>query len=173
MSVVVDDIDMRITHVIRGADHISNTPKQVLLYRALGAEIPIFAHVPLILGADKSRLSKRHGATDVNMYRTEGFLPEAFGAVHVDVGGAVALGKAGFIGAENQRDVRKDRNLRSQRAIKQYLLGSVGDVVGAANHVGDAHVDVVDHHAHLLHGLAEVVVTFTGADQHEVLDFVV
>jgi len=78
MSVVVDDMDMRITHVIRGADHISNTPKQVLLYRALGAAIPIFAHVPLILGADKSRLSKRHGATDVNMYRTEGFLPEAF-----------------------------------------------------------------------------------------------
>jgi glutamyl-tRNA synthetase len=78
MSAVVDDIDMRITHVIRGADHISNTPKQVLLYRALGAEIPLFAHLPLILGADKSRLSKRHGATDVNMYRTEGFLPEAF-----------------------------------------------------------------------------------------------
>jgi glutamyl-tRNA synthetase len=78
MSVVADDIDMRITHVIRGADHISNTPKQVLLYRALGAEPPIFAHVPLILGADKSRLSKRHGATDVNLYRREGFLPEAF-----------------------------------------------------------------------------------------------
>jgi glutamyl-tRNA synthetase len=78
MSAVVDDVDMRITQVIRGADHISNTPKQVLLYRALGAEIPIFAHLPLILGADKSRLSKRHGATDVNMYRSEGFLPEAF-----------------------------------------------------------------------------------------------
>ena len=78
MSVVVDDIDMRITHVIRGADHLSNTPKQVLLYRAMKAEPPIFAHLPLILGADKSRLSKRHGATDVNMYRTEGFLPEAF-----------------------------------------------------------------------------------------------
>jgi glutamyl-tRNA synthetase len=78
LGAVVDDIDMRITHVIRGADHISNTPKQVLLYRALGAEPPVFAHVPLILGADKSRLSKRHGATDVNMYRTEGFLPEAF-----------------------------------------------------------------------------------------------
>jgi glutamyl-tRNA synthetase len=78
MSVVVDDIDMRITHVIRGADHISNTPKQVLLYRALGAAVPVFAHLPLILGADKSRLSKRHGATDVNMYRAEGFLPEAF-----------------------------------------------------------------------------------------------
>jgi glutamyl-tRNA synthetase len=78
MSVVVDDIDMRITHVIRGADHVSNTPKQVLLYRALGVEPPVFAHVPLILGPDKSRLSKRHGATDVNMYRREGFLPEAF-----------------------------------------------------------------------------------------------
>jgi len=78
LSVVVDDIEMRITHVIRGADHLSNTPKQVLLYRALGAEPPVFAHVPLILGADKSRLSKRHGATDVNMYRSEGFLPEAF-----------------------------------------------------------------------------------------------
>jgi glutamyl-tRNA synthetase len=78
LGVVVDDIDMRITHVIRGADHISNTPKQVLLYRALGVEPPIFAHVPLILGPDKSRLSKRHGATDVNMYRAEGFLPEAF-----------------------------------------------------------------------------------------------
>jgi glutamyl-tRNA synthetase len=78
MSVVVDDIDMRITHVIRGADHISNTPKQVLLYRAMGAPEPVFAHVPLILGADKSRLSKRHGATDVNLYRNEGFLPEAF-----------------------------------------------------------------------------------------------
>lgn len=78
LSVVVDDIDMRITHVIRGADHLSNTPKQVLLYRALGAEPPVFAHLPLILGSDKSRLSKRHGATDVNMYRAEGFLPEAF-----------------------------------------------------------------------------------------------
>src|SRR6266851_1535509 len=78
LGVLVDDIDMRITHVIRCADHISNTPKQVLLYRALGAEPQVFAHVPLILGADKSRLSKRHGATDVNMYRAEGFLPEAF-----------------------------------------------------------------------------------------------
>jgi glutamyl-tRNA synthetase len=78
LSVVADDIDMGITHIIRGADHLSNTPKQVLLYNALGAKPPIFAHVPLILGTDKSRLSKRHGATDVNMYRVEGFLPEAF-----------------------------------------------------------------------------------------------
>lgn len=78
MSAVVDDIDMRITHVIRGADHISNTPKQVLLYRALGAEPPVFAHLPLILGTDRTRLSKRHGATSVSMYQDQGFLPEAF-----------------------------------------------------------------------------------------------
>src|ERR1700726_837773 len=78
LSVVVDDIDMRITHVIRGADHLSNTPKQVLIYKALGAEPPIFAHVPLILGPDRTRLSKRHGATSVGSYADEGFLPEAF-----------------------------------------------------------------------------------------------
>jgi glutamyl-tRNA synthetase len=78
LSVVADDIDMRITHVIRGSDHISNTPKQALLYRAMGAVPPVFAHVPLILGADRTRLSKRHGATSVGSYRDEGFLPEAF-----------------------------------------------------------------------------------------------
>src|SRR5258708_2189961 len=78
LSAVVDDIDMRITHVIRGSDHISNTPKQALLYRALKATPPIFAHVPLILGPDRTRLSKRHGATSVGSYRDEGFLPEAF-----------------------------------------------------------------------------------------------
>jgi glutamyl-tRNA synthetase len=78
LSVVADDIDLRITHIIRGADHISNTPKQVLLYQALGAPMPVFAHVPLILGADKTRLSKRHGATSVMAYRNEGIVPEAF-----------------------------------------------------------------------------------------------
>jgi glutamyl-tRNA synthetase len=78
LGAVVDDIEMHITHVIRGADHLSNTPKQVLLYRALGATPPIFAHVPLILGPDRTRLSKRHGATSVSSYKDEGFLPEAF-----------------------------------------------------------------------------------------------
>ena len=78
LSVVVDDIDMRISHVIRGADHLSNTPKQVLIYQALGATPPVFAHVPLILGPDRTRLSKRHGATSVGSYAEEGFLPEAF-----------------------------------------------------------------------------------------------
>jgi glutamyl-tRNA synthetase len=77
LAVVSDDADMRITHVIRGDDHLSNTPKQVLLYRALGLEEPLFAHVPLILGADGKRLSKRHGATAVGDYAAEGILPEA------------------------------------------------------------------------------------------------
>ena len=77
LSVVSDDIFMRISHVIRGDDHISNTPKQILLYRALGASPPAFAHLPLILGEDKKRLSKRHGATSVLEYREQGYLPEA------------------------------------------------------------------------------------------------
>lgn len=77
LSVVADDIDMAITHVVRGDDHISNTPKQILLYRALGAAVPVFGHVPLILGTDKKRLSKRHGATAVGEYRTLGYLPDA------------------------------------------------------------------------------------------------
>jgi glutamyl-tRNA synthetase len=77
LSVVADDIDMAITHVVRGDDHISNTPKQVLLYRAFGQPLPAFAHVPLILGPDKRRLSKRHGATSVTEYSKQGFLPEA------------------------------------------------------------------------------------------------
>ncbi len=78
LSVVADDLDMGMTHIIRGADHISNTPKQVLQYQALGATLPIFAHVPLILGPDKSRLSKRHGATSVMAYQEMGIVPEAF-----------------------------------------------------------------------------------------------
>ena len=77
LSVVADDMDMKITHVVRGDDHISNTPKQVLLYAAFGAPHPEFAHVPLILGPDKKRLSKRHGATSVMEYQRLGYLPEA------------------------------------------------------------------------------------------------
>jgi glutamyl-tRNA synthetase len=77
LSVVCDDVDMRITHVIRGDDHVSNTPKHVLLFNAMGATLPAFAHVPMILGPDKKRLSKRHGATSVLEYETQGYLPEA------------------------------------------------------------------------------------------------
>jgi len=77
LSVVSDDVEMKISHVVRGDDHISNTPKQILLYRAVGADEPRFAHVPLILGPDKKRLSKRHGATSVTEYERQGYLPEA------------------------------------------------------------------------------------------------
>jgi len=76
-AVVVDDIDMRITHVLRGDDHISNTPKQIALYRALGAAPPVFGHVPMINGPDGKKLSKRHGATAVGDYQHLGILPEA------------------------------------------------------------------------------------------------
>ncbi|HWC73446.1 MAG TPA: glutamate--tRNA ligase [Gemmatimonadales bacterium] len=76
-AVVVDDIDMQITHVVRGDDHISNTPKQLAVYRALGASLPIFGHVPMIHGPDGKKLSKRHGATAVGDYQHLGILPEA------------------------------------------------------------------------------------------------
>jgi glutamyl-tRNA synthetase len=74
--VVVDDYDMRITHVIRGDDHINNTPRQINMLRALGVEPPVYAHVPMILGQDGAKLSKRHGAVSVLQYRDEGYLPE-------------------------------------------------------------------------------------------------
>ncbi len=77
LTVVVDDLDMGITHVIRGDDHLNNTPRQINLLRALGAEPPTYAHVPMILGEDGKRLSKRHGAVSVMQYREEGYLPEA------------------------------------------------------------------------------------------------
>ncbi|MEE8574105.1 MAG: glutamate--tRNA ligase [Thermodesulfobacteriota bacterium] len=77
LCVTVDDAEMGVTHNIRGDDHINNTPKQILLYEALGYDIPLFAHLPMILGADKARLSKRHGATSVIAYKEMGYLPEA------------------------------------------------------------------------------------------------
>jgi len=76
-GVVVDDLDMNITHVIRGDDHVNNTPRQVNIFRALGADLPKFAHVPMILGPDGERLSKRHGAVSVMQYEEDGYLPEA------------------------------------------------------------------------------------------------
>jgi glutamyl-tRNA synthetase len=76
-GVVVDDLDMAITHVIRGDDHVNNTPRQIHVFNALGAKLPAFGHVPMILGADGERLSKRHGAVSVTQYRDDGYLPEA------------------------------------------------------------------------------------------------
>ena len=77
LTVVVDDMDMELTHVIRGDDHLNNSPRQINIFKALNADIPIFSHVPMILGADGGRLSKRHGAVSVMTYRDEGYLPEA------------------------------------------------------------------------------------------------
>ena len=76
-SVIVDDLDMQITHVIRGDDHLNNTPRQMNMLKALGAEPPIYAHLPMILGPDGAKLSKRHGAVDIREYREQGYLPEA------------------------------------------------------------------------------------------------
>ncbi len=77
LVVVVDDHEMEITHVIRGEDHISNTPKQILIYNAMGFTVPEFAHLPMILGPDKKRLSKRHGAPGVQQFKDDGYLPDA------------------------------------------------------------------------------------------------
>ena len=77
LTVVVDDSDMHITHVIRGDDHINNTPRQINILRALGLDVPVYAHTPMILGSDGKRLSKRHGAVSVIQYREDGYLPEA------------------------------------------------------------------------------------------------
>jgi glutamyl/glutaminyl-tRNA synthetase len=76
--VVVDDAEMKISHVIRGEDHISNTPKHVLLFRALGATVPIFAHLPLILNPDRTKMSKRKSQTAIADYRAQGFIPEGW-----------------------------------------------------------------------------------------------
>ena len=77
LTVVIDDATMNITHIIRGDDHVNNTPRQLKIYEALGFDLPLFAHVPMILGSDKTRLSKRHGATSVTAYKEMGYLPEA------------------------------------------------------------------------------------------------
>ncbi len=117
LSVVADDIDMRLTHIIRGADHISNTPKQILQYRALGADLPVFAHVPLILGPDKTRLSKRHGATSVTAYKEMGIVPEAF---------VNYLALLGWSPGPVKDDTGKDREMFSvQELIRMFSLEGI------------------------------------------------
>jgi len=115
--VVVDDIDMRVTHIIRGDDHLANTPRQIQLYEAFGHPLPQFAHVPLILGTDKARLSKRHGATSVTAYRDMGYLPEAV------VNYLVRLGWS-----------HGDQEIFSRaELIEKFSLGSVGKSAGVFN----------------------------------------
>ena len=102
LSVVVDDLEMRMTHIVRGADHLSNTPKQIMLYDAIGVPPPVFAHVPLILGPDKTRLSKRHGATSVIAYKDEGIVPGAFRNF---------LALLGWTPPDSSREIMTDREL--------------------------------------------------------------
>ena len=109
-AVVIDDALMNITHVIRGDDHVNNTPRQILMYQALGFDVPKFAHVPMILGSDKARLSKRHGATSVMAYKEMGYLPEAL------VNYLVRLGWS-----------HGDKEIFSQKElIEQFALDAVG-----------------------------------------------
>ncbi len=117
LAVVVDDITMEITHIIRGDDHINNTPRQIQIYQALGRPLPLFGHVPMILGPDKTRLSKRHGATSVLAYKDMGYLPEAL------INYLVRLGWA-----------HGDEEIFSrQEMIEKFSLAQVGKSAGVFN----------------------------------------
>jgi len=131
---VADDIEMKITHIIRGDDHISNAPKQIELYKALGENIPQFAHIPLILGEDRSRLSKRHGATSISEYREAGYLPD--GLVNF-------LSLLGWSPGDN-REV-----MQTEEIIKMFSLGRVGRTNAVfdenkLNWINGQHIKVAD-----------------------------
>lgn len=117
LGVVVDDALMRITHIIRGEDHLSNTPKQIQIYRALGFNEPKFAHIPLILGTDRARLSKRHGATSVMAYRDMGYLPD--GLVNY-------LARLGWSHGDQEIFTRAE-------LVEKFSLDSVGAAAGVYN----------------------------------------
>ena len=117
LSVVADDVAMKITHVVRGDDHISNTPKHVLLYEAVGAPVPQFAHVPLILGPDKKRLSKRHGATSVMEYARQGYLPEAMLNFLALLGWSPGAGDRELFTADELKEVFDLRGISGGNAV--------------------------------------------------------
>jgi len=116
-AVVIDDLDMEITHVIRGEDHLSNTPKQLLIYEALGVTPPQFAHLPLILGEDRSKMSKRHGATNIEEYRRD-YLPEALLSF---------MGQIGYTYGQELLD--KDAMAKQFDLTKVHVSGAVFDIV--------------------------------------------
>ena len=117
LSVVADDVEMQMTHVVRGDDHISNTPKHVLLYEGVGAPVPKFAHVPLILGADKKRLSKRHGATSVMEYARQGYLPEAMVNFLALLGWSPGAGDRELFSADELKDIFDLRGISGGNAV--------------------------------------------------------
>ena len=115
-AVVVDDIDMEITHVIRGEDHISNTPKQILIYEALGSAVPKFAHLPLILAPDRSKLSKRHGAVSIDEY-TKDYLPEAL------------INFLGFLGYTYSKEILTKEEMAQEFDLeKVHSSGAIWDI---------------------------------------------
>ncbi len=117
MAVVADDITLGITHVIRGDDHVNNTPRQILIYEALGEPLPVYAHVPMILGHDKTRLSKRHGAMSVLAYREMGYLPDAL---------LNGLARLGWSYGDQERFTK-------QELVEKFSLQNVGRSAGVFN----------------------------------------
>jgi glutamyl-tRNA synthetase len=117
LAVVVDDITMGITHTIRGDDHVNNTPRQILIYQALGEPLPYYAHVPMILGPDRTRLSKRHGATSVLAYRDMGYLPHAL---------ANALARIGWSYGDQEK-------FTMEELVEKFSIESVGKSAGIFN----------------------------------------
>ncbi|MBW2206604.1 MAG: glutamate--tRNA ligase [Deltaproteobacteria bacterium] len=117
LAVVADDIDMGVTYIIRGDDHVNNTPRQILIYQALEEALPFYAHVPMILGPDKARLSKRHGATSVLAYRDMGYLPHAL---------LNALARLGWSYGDQEK-------FTIQELIEKFSLGNVGKSPGIFN----------------------------------------
>jgi len=117
MAVVADDVSLGVTHVIRGDDHVNNTPRQIQIYEALGEKIPIYAHVPMILGPDKTRLSKRHGAMSVLAYRDMGYLPDAL---------INALARLGWSYGNQEKFTREEM-------IEKFSLEGVGRSAGVFN----------------------------------------
>jgi glutamyl-tRNA synthetase len=115
--VVVDDITMGLTHIIRGDDHVNNTPRQILIYQALGEPLPYYAHVPMILGPDRTRLSKRHGATSVLAYRDMGYLPHAL---------VNALARIGWSYGDQEK-------FTLEELIEKFSIESVGKSAGIFN----------------------------------------
>ncbi len=121
-AVAVDDLDARITHVVRGDDHISNTPKQLLVFRALGAEPPLYAHLPMLLGPDGKKLSKRHGAASVQELRDRGYLPEAVNNYIALLGTGFDPDEEFFTMAEMAARFRLDRVSRSPAVFDERKL---------------------------------------------------
>ncbi len=184
LSVVSDDVDMNLSHVIRGEDHISNTPKQIALYRGLGCEPPVFGHLPLILGTDRKKLSKRHGVTSVTAYRDEGVLPLALfnflAQLGLNLGDEPYLTMSGVLTRFDLSAVKKSASVFDPAQLTFINAKVLGDtppcelapvlkpfleaVWPGAPEPPEAAVEVLKTRAHDLKELAEWVVPFLRED---------